>query len=550
MSISNGRDQLQRVAFEMSDGTFYKFAINPQSITESYGARNIFQQTEQAIQMQGYGQGLHTIVISGTTGVRSIGNSNGTRKDVTTGYDRIHELRDLILTKLNSGHDTSSVASSVAEGSFVTLTFHDFTDGNSWIVELNTDGFQIARDVNNPLSYTYTISMVVIGDASTPATSEVTWIELGNKHPSLTPTATYTGYEYKYGKDTLASDKFDAQQYTASAQQFKMSKKSTIDNYGQTGMYSNTDILSPSEVLALYKVVYPDIISTFDWASYVASSGYFTRAKLESILDYDEGNAGDSGDASKDLTNLSIQQIFQTLYGQTVNDIDIESYEDAEKVHQTLYGSTVNDLNVKTSTSPYQAYENGTITGVTDYGLSSDKSKSIQIIPVSQLQLAYSSIYNSADGGASMSDLSDLYSLMRSGSLANYQATVKVDSTNLDAATSTQLLQMYSVTSGQTASASDIGNYEAVLQVYANSVGGVVDGTSFLNSYTATNSAIQQESINANQQTTGTSINQWEAITDSTQANYVQSTAEYTNPIVSQTAPAYTYYTAKNILRI
>ena len=113
MGMSNGRDTLQRIAFEDSNGTFYKFAINPQDMVESIPTRNNFMQTQDLIQMQGYGQGLHTITISGTTGV-----NHG------RGVDKLKALKDLITKHINQAHDTET-------GDVANLTFHNFTNDES-----------------------------------------------------------------------------------------------------------------------------------------------------------------------------------------------------------------------------------------------------------------------------------------------------------------------------------------------------------------------------------------------------------------------------------
>ena len=326
MGMSNGRDQLSRVAFETSSGDFYKFAINPQSISEQITARNVFLQTESSIQMQGYGQGLHTIEISGTTGVNR-----------GRGFDNLIALKNLIVNHLNSAHDSKDGG---ATGN-VSLIFHNFTDNESWRVELNQQGIKIDQSKDDPLSFFYTISMVVVGAASTPATSEITWIQLGNINPSLPGRRIPTGMEYQYGK-TAVSGSFDFAGYQRAADQFERSAHETIRNYGQSGMYEPQPFLSKSQIIALYKVVYGSLLPNFDWAKYVEAAGLFSKSKEGSVNNYGQSNAGD---AVKILPPYSIQKIYQELYGDTVPNIDYNSYQNIAKLFTQMRLGTVMNYN-------------------------------------------------------------------------------------------------------------------------------------------------------------------------------------------------------------
>ena len=320
MGMSNGRDTLQRIAFEDSSGTFYKFAINPQDMVESIPTRNNFMQTQDLIQMQGYGQGLHTITISGTTGV-----NHG------RGVDKLKALKDLITRHINQAHDTET-------GDVANLTFHNFTNDESWIVELNQDGIKLTQSSRDPLSITYDISMVVIQSADTPSTSEETWIQLGNINPSLTPKVSTSSYEYKYG--TTALKDFDFNGYQTEAGQFKASKQGVINNYGQTGMYQEEQLLSKGQIISLYKTVYGKTLHNFDFNKYVDASGYFSNNKKGTVNNYGQT---DSGDAIKLLPPADVEAMYQKLYGNTVNAIDYASFSNLSQMFKAMKRGSISD---------------------------------------------------------------------------------------------------------------------------------------------------------------------------------------------------------------
>lgn len=318
--MSNGRDHLQRVAFEDSDGVFYKFNINPQDITESIATRNNFMQTQDLVQMQGYGQGLHTIVISGVTGVNR-----------GLGYDKFNQLYDLIMKHINSAHDTET-------GDVANLTFHNFTNNRSWVVELNTDGFKVTQSSRDPLSFNYTISMVVIQDASTPSTTETTWIQLGNINPSLTRKTVKSSYEYKYGTTALKGIDFNGLQ--TEINQFKASRKGVINNYGQKGMYQEERGLSKGQIVSLYKTVYGKVLPNFDFNKYTSESGYFAGKKKGTVNNYGQT---DSGSVVNILPPVDVENMYQKLYGSTVNAIDYASFSNLSKMYRAMKRGSIND---------------------------------------------------------------------------------------------------------------------------------------------------------------------------------------------------------------
>lgn len=166
MGMSNGANVLHRVALEIN-GSFYYFRVNPQNITESFPARNTFAKTEGTIYMQGYGLGLHTIQISGTTGW---GHGNA-------GVEKYVELKNKLLAYTEDNQ--------YGLGKVGSFYYHDFTNGYSWQIELSSDGFKFTQSVDRPLLYDFDISMAVIKSASMPSYSEVSYTMTGNASPSL-----------------------------------------------------------------------------------------------------------------------------------------------------------------------------------------------------------------------------------------------------------------------------------------------------------------------------------------------------------------------------
>ena len=323
MGISNGRDTLSRVAFETSSGLFFKFRINPASISEKYAARNTFLQGESTVNMQGYGQGLHTISISGTTGV-----NHG------KGFDLMMQLKSIIVDQINNAHDSSN-GSYLTNPAYTTLKFHNFTDNESWLVEIDPQGFSIDQDKDNPLSFTYSIYMVVVGKADSPSTNEIDWVQLGTNHPSFTPTSVSPTGSYVYGQKIKD---LDANGYIKSARQFEDSKYNTIDNYGQSGMYKAKSELSQSEVVALYKIYYGGTLSDLDLQNFVANSPYYGGSGLGNYGTADKETASV---LSKALPVTELQTIYQELYGDTLNSVDYDAYSRMNAVYTAMKKGTI-----------------------------------------------------------------------------------------------------------------------------------------------------------------------------------------------------------------
>ena len=182
MGISNGVSTLHRVALEVN-GVFYYFKINPQNIVESFPARNVFTKTEGDPYMQGFGSGIHTIQISGNTGW---GHGND-------GYNKYVELKNLLMDYNNNNE--------YGLGNVGNFYYHDFTNGYSWQVELNADGFKFTQSVDRPLLYDFDISMVVISPSNSPVQSEISYTTTGNVNPSLQTRTVRAPLGMKYTKN-------------------------------------------------------------------------------------------------------------------------------------------------------------------------------------------------------------------------------------------------------------------------------------------------------------------------------------------------------------
>lgn len=149
---SNGITTLKRMEFEF-DGQSYKFSLNPEEYSQSEPARIAVTQTKAGAWLDDFGAGLINISMKGTTGFK-----NGV--DNSIGFVRLKELRDLI-RQYYYKQDPGTEVTSDKE-----LKFHNYTDGEHWIVAVRT--FDLFRSVSRPLMYGYSIQLTVIRPASQP----------------------------------------------------------------------------------------------------------------------------------------------------------------------------------------------------------------------------------------------------------------------------------------------------------------------------------------------------------------------------------------------
>lgn len=179
---ADGRNSLSRMALKMVDenGTevaYYKFKINPQNYKEEHPQRSTVFKTRSATVVEDFGADLVKISFSGTTGFKR--DSTG-----KSGADRLFELKDLLETYAQSGHRIDEVGISPRE-----LYFYNFTDGGSYVVHLDTGGFEIERSAERALLYDYSISLIVLRKASDPDVRDVDESTLGNQFYETTSEA-------------------------------------------------------------------------------------------------------------------------------------------------------------------------------------------------------------------------------------------------------------------------------------------------------------------------------------------------------------------------
>lgn len=130
-----------------------QFYVNPSEMIQQEASRSTITQTVGSAYLDNFGGALPTIYIKGNTGF-----SNG------LGVSRFKQLRDLIRAYYNVTPGTDS--SSDDE-----ITFHNYTDDESWIVATDTQGFRLLRNNENPLLYMYEIYFVCLRPASSPKQS-------------------------------------------------------------------------------------------------------------------------------------------------------------------------------------------------------------------------------------------------------------------------------------------------------------------------------------------------------------------------------------------
>ncbi|WAB24963.1 hypothetical protein M3_0012 [Lysinibacillus phage vB_LfM_LysYB1] len=146
MPQSDGKNTLQRMEF-LFDGKSYKFNINPEEYTQDEPVRSTITQTKAGAWVDKFGAGLPQIFMRGTTGFKN-------------GFEKFKELRGF-LRKYN---DSTTPGLEITKE----LIFHNFTDGESWIVDTDPSGFKLFRSKSNPLMYMYEIRLTCLRDASVP----------------------------------------------------------------------------------------------------------------------------------------------------------------------------------------------------------------------------------------------------------------------------------------------------------------------------------------------------------------------------------------------
>lgn len=191
---SDGLSQLERIALRVTSGNggekaYYKFQVNPQNLKESFTQRTTVFKTRSATVVEDYGRDLPTIEFSGTTGFKKDKRGNN-------GATRLAILKDFLETYSNAGHRVEDNGTEALE-----MQFYNFTDGGSYVVHLAQEGFQIERNVEQPLLYNYRISLIVLRNANDPDVRDVDKASLGNTTSnSINPNGKAINYADAIGK--------------------------------------------------------------------------------------------------------------------------------------------------------------------------------------------------------------------------------------------------------------------------------------------------------------------------------------------------------------
>lgn len=148
MPQSDGRNTLKRMEFAFK-GKSFKFTLNPEEYTQDEPSRSTVTQTKGGAWVDDFGAGLPTIYMKGTTGFKK-----------GSGADKFKELRNFIREYMNNGTPGAEVKDE--------LTFHNYTDEESWIVHTDPTAFRLLRSKSNPLLYMYEIRLVCLRPAQYP----------------------------------------------------------------------------------------------------------------------------------------------------------------------------------------------------------------------------------------------------------------------------------------------------------------------------------------------------------------------------------------------
>ena len=142
----------KRVALTYGNET-YTFRVNPGDYDYERATRQAVYRTQNANVVQQYGADMATITFTGTTGFHTDSNGNN-------GQDRFDKL-DRLLAKCQNDTQNGGYPAQ-------TLTFHNYTENKTYTVVV--DDFSEHRDKVEPVLFTYTIKLSVIGgtDATSP----------------------------------------------------------------------------------------------------------------------------------------------------------------------------------------------------------------------------------------------------------------------------------------------------------------------------------------------------------------------------------------------
>ncbi|QIA28508.1 hypothetical protein [Phage f2b1] len=170
MPMADGVNSLQKIAFQVG-GKIFRFAINPDSMQQSRPHRSTVIKTKSRIVVEDFGADVATVTISGTTGY----NPTGAASD--RGVRKIAELKQFLKDYEDAGGN--------GDKSTEDFYFHDFTNGEYFVVHLSSEGVTYSQDANSPLTHRYEIKFAILRNAGDPPDDEVVSPEIGNRFPTL-----------------------------------------------------------------------------------------------------------------------------------------------------------------------------------------------------------------------------------------------------------------------------------------------------------------------------------------------------------------------------
>ncbi|MBD1372586.1 hypothetical protein IC620_09490 [Hazenella sp. IB182357] len=137
----DGKNRLKRMEF-VYQGRSYPFFVNPEEYTQDEPSRSTVMQTKGGAWVDDFGAGLPLISIRGNTGFQK-----------GEGEKRFKALRQMIRDYYAKGGE---------------LTFHNWTDDESWVVHTEPQGFRLLRNKANPLLFVYDIRLICLRKATHP----------------------------------------------------------------------------------------------------------------------------------------------------------------------------------------------------------------------------------------------------------------------------------------------------------------------------------------------------------------------------------------------
>ncbi len=170
MGISDGKGVLRKIAFQLND-TFYRFAINPDNMVYANPHRTTAVKTKSKIIIEDFQEDIPSVTISGTTGL----NPTGVASD--RGIAKIKEMKNFLKNYASLGGNGKKSTSD--------FYFHDFTNGEHYVVHLSPEGVNYSQDANSPLTYRYDIKFVILRGAGEVDEDSSASPEIGNRFPSL-----------------------------------------------------------------------------------------------------------------------------------------------------------------------------------------------------------------------------------------------------------------------------------------------------------------------------------------------------------------------------